>query len=156
MTEDAVQDVLMASHEKRHTYDPAHPFRPWLIAWHKWIDRLPSLKAEASEPLEGNVGVPYHGDAVVAGSTFKQLLAKPKPRRPRQFDSLNSRAKLSKKPHERLVSQSHWSRSISIAASSVSPALARRPTMRNDGNAAPHLTGRPAVPSHFRLSPVTA
>jgi RNA polymerase sigma-70 factor (ECF subfamily) len=81
MTEDAVQDVLLAIHEKRHTYDPARPFGPWLaaIARYKWIDRLRSLKAEASEPLDEAMGVPDHEDAVVAGSTFKQLLAALKP-----------------------------------------------------------------------------
>ena len=77
MTEDAVQDVLLAIHEKRHTYDPARPFGPWLaaIARYKWIDRLRSLKAEASEPLDENMAVPDHGASVIAGSTFKQLLA---------------------------------------------------------------------------------
>lgn len=29
--EDAVQDVLMAIHALRHTYDPARPFEPWLV-----------------------------------------------------------------------------------------------------------------------------
>ncbi|HEY1411315.1 MAG TPA: sigma factor, partial [Rhodopila sp.] len=68
MTEDAVQDVLLAIHEKRHTYDPERPFGPWLaaIARYKWIDRLRSLKAEASEPLDENIGVPDHGDSVIA------------------------------------------------------------------------------------------
>jgi RNA polymerase sigma factor (sigma-70 family) len=81
MTEDAVQDVLLAIHEKRHTYDPARPFGPWLaaIARYKWIDRLRSLKADAAEPLDENIGVPDHGDAVIAGSTFQQLLAELKP-----------------------------------------------------------------------------
>jgi RNA polymerase sigma-70 factor (ECF subfamily) len=77
MTEDAVQDALLAIHKKRHTYDPARPFGPWLaaIARYKWIDRLRALKAEASEPLDENMGVPGHEDSIVAGSTFKQLLA---------------------------------------------------------------------------------
>src|ERR1700730_1125473 len=81
MTEDAVQDVLLAIHEKRHTYDPARPFGPWLaaIARYKWIDRLRSLKAEASEPLDENMGAPDHEDSVVAGSTLMQLLAELKP-----------------------------------------------------------------------------
>ena len=75
--EDAVQDVLLAIHEKRHTYDPARPFGPWLaaIARYKWIDRLRSLKTEATEPLDENIGVPDHGDTVIAESTFQQLLA---------------------------------------------------------------------------------
>jgi RNA polymerase sigma-70 factor (ECF subfamily) len=30
--EDAVQDVLLTLHTIRHTYDPARPFKPWLLA----------------------------------------------------------------------------------------------------------------------------
>ena len=77
MIEDAVQDVLLALHEKRHTYDPERPFGPWLaaIARYKWIDRLRSLKADATEPLDENIGIQDHEDTVIAGSTFEQLLA---------------------------------------------------------------------------------
>ena len=77
MIEDAVQDVLLAIHEKRHTYDPARPFGPWLaaIARYKWIDRLRSLKADAAEPLDENIGIQDHEETVIAGSTFEQLLA---------------------------------------------------------------------------------
>jgi len=40
--EDAVQDVLLTLHAIRHTYDPARPFGPWLVAIanHRLIDRL--------------------------------------------------------------------------------------------------------------------
>jgi RNA polymerase sigma-70 factor (ECF subfamily) len=40
--EDAVQDILITVHRIRHTYDPARPFRPWLIAIarHRVLDRL--------------------------------------------------------------------------------------------------------------------
>src|SRR5262245_4597064 len=40
--EDAVQDVLLAIHMMRKTYDPARPFGPWLVAIAKRriIDRL--------------------------------------------------------------------------------------------------------------------
>jgi RNA polymerase sigma factor (sigma-70 family) len=81
MTEDAVQDALLAIHEKRHTYDPKRPLGPWLaaIARYKWIDRLRSLKSEAAEPIGENIGIPDQGDSVVAGSTFQQLLAELKP-----------------------------------------------------------------------------
>ena len=81
MMEDAVQDVLLAIHEKRHTYDPARPFGPCLaaIARYKWIDRLRSLKTEATEPLDENIWVPDHGDTVIAGSTSQRLLAELKP-----------------------------------------------------------------------------
>ncbi len=30
--EDCVQDILLAIHNARHTYQPARPFRPWLFA----------------------------------------------------------------------------------------------------------------------------
>jgi len=40
--EDCVQEVLMAVHEARHTYQPRRLFRPWLfsIVRHKAIDAL--------------------------------------------------------------------------------------------------------------------
>ena len=79
--EDAVQDVLLAMHEKRHAYDPARPFGPWItgIARYKWIDRLRGLRAETVELLDDTVGIQDHGDAVIAAATFSQLLAELKP-----------------------------------------------------------------------------
>ena len=40
--EDLVQEAVLAIHIKRHTYDPADPFTPWVyaIARHKLIDFL--------------------------------------------------------------------------------------------------------------------
>jgi len=40
--EDSVQDILLTVHAVRHTYDPARPFKPWLvaIARRRIIDRL--------------------------------------------------------------------------------------------------------------------
>ncbi|WP_208023410.1 sigma-70 family RNA polymerase sigma factor [Duganella alba] len=42
LVEDVVQDVLMAVHRVRHTYDPSRPFLPWLsaIASARAIDAL--------------------------------------------------------------------------------------------------------------------
>lgn len=67
-TEDILQDILLAVHTKRHTYDPKHFFLPWLyaIARYKIIDffrrnkrsfSLVSLEdelenIEAMQPLE--------------------------------------------------------------------------------------------------------
>jgi RNA polymerase sigma factor (sigma-70 family) len=81
MKEDAVQDALLAVHEKRHTYDPSRPFGPWLaaIARYKWIDRIRSMKGDAEEALSDDLGVPDHEDAVVAGATFQRLLGQLKP-----------------------------------------------------------------------------
>jgi RNA polymerase sigma-70 factor (ECF subfamily) len=81
MADDAVQDVLLAVHEKRHTYDPSRPFAPWLaaIARYKWIDRLRVLKTEATDPLDDNFHVPDHEDTVISAATFHDLLAGLKP-----------------------------------------------------------------------------
>lgn len=40
--EDTVQDILLTLHKVRHTYDPDHPFGPWLVAisHRRIIDRL--------------------------------------------------------------------------------------------------------------------
>src|SRR5229473_5559295 len=41
-TEDLVQEVLIAVHTRRHTYDVSQPFTPWLygIARYKFLDYL--------------------------------------------------------------------------------------------------------------------
>ena len=51
--DDCVQEVLLAVHEARHTYDPGRPFRPWLfaIARHKAIDRLRQETRLREDPL---------------------------------------------------------------------------------------------------------
>ncbi len=80
--EDAVQDTLIAIHEKRHTYDRARPFKPWLaaIARYKWIDRLRAMSRTATGPLEDDdVAVEDHGGAVVSAAVLDQLLAELKP-----------------------------------------------------------------------------
>lgn len=81
MTEDAVQDALLAIHEKRHTYDPERPFEPWLgaIARYKWVARLRALEFETAEPFGENIGIRDREGSVVDGSTFQQLVAELKP-----------------------------------------------------------------------------
>lgn len=81
MIDDAIQDVLLAIHEKRHTYDPARAFGPWLvaIAHYKWVDRLRSLKIHATEPLDETLSVPDHEEDIITGTTLDQLLAVLKP-----------------------------------------------------------------------------
>ncbi len=81
MVEDAIQDTLLAVHEKRHTYDPARPFGPWLaaIARYKWIDRLRALKSAPTEALTEDISVPDHGDAVTSAQSLERLLQKLKP-----------------------------------------------------------------------------
>jgi RNA polymerase sigma-70 factor (ECF subfamily) len=81
MVDDAVQEVLLAVHEKRHTYDPAQAFGPWLaaIARYKWIDRLRAMKTASMEELSDNLAVLDHGDAVQDARSLELLLAKLKP-----------------------------------------------------------------------------
>lgn len=80
MVDDAVQDTLLAVHEKRHTYDPAKPFAPWLaaIARYKWIDRLRAMQ-KTEIPLCEDIAIPDHGNAVTAAHALERLLATLKP-----------------------------------------------------------------------------
>jgi RNA polymerase sigma factor (sigma-70 family) len=81
MVEDAVQDTLLAIHEKRHTYDPSRPFEPWLaaIARYKWIDRLRALKSAPTEAITDDIAVSDHGDAVASAWSLERLLKELKP-----------------------------------------------------------------------------
>ena len=81
MVDDAVQDTLMAVHEKRHTYDPSRPFGPWLaaIARHKWIDRLRAMKFTSTEALTEDIPIRDHGDAVSSARSIERLLEELKP-----------------------------------------------------------------------------
>ena len=79
--DDAVQDTLLAVHQKRHTYDPARPFEHWLmaVARHKWIDRLRAMRSATVEALDDDVPVADHGDAVTSAWTLEVLLRDLKP-----------------------------------------------------------------------------
>ena len=81
MVEDAVQDTMLAIHEKRHTFDPSRRFEPWLaaIARYKWIDRLRALSARPTEALSDALTVPDHGDAVSSAWSLERLLGELKP-----------------------------------------------------------------------------
>jgi RNA polymerase sigma factor (sigma-70 family) len=81
MVEDAAQDTLIVVHEKRHTYDPARPFEPWLsgIARHKWIDRIRAMKRWQTEELDEDHSVADHEAAVVSATVLERMLATLKP-----------------------------------------------------------------------------
>jgi RNA polymerase sigma-70 factor (ECF subfamily) len=67
--DDIVQDVLLAVHRARHTYDPARPLEPWVFAiarnvtidharrrlarsgWEVTVEQLPDAPGEADAPL---------------------------------------------------------------------------------------------------------
>jgi RNA polymerase sigma-70 factor (ECF subfamily) len=52
--EDLVQDILLAVHLKRHTWDAAQPLGPWVraIARHKLIDALRRRGARVDVPID--------------------------------------------------------------------------------------------------------
>src|SRR5712692_8527205 len=66
--EDLVQEVLLAIHLKRHTYDTGEPFTPWLhtIARYKLIDYLRRTRSAASVPLDEGTEVMAQDDNVDA------------------------------------------------------------------------------------------
>jgi RNA polymerase sigma-70 factor (ECF subfamily) len=53
-TEDVVQEVLIGLHTKRHTWDEARPFLPWLhaITHYKLIDAVRRMKRETGRRIE--------------------------------------------------------------------------------------------------------
>jgi RNA polymerase sigma-70 factor (ECF subfamily) len=79
--EDAVQETLISVHEKRHTYDPRRPFKPWVaaIARYKWIDRLRAMRRRETEPLPDDIAVDDHESAVTSAIALRRLLHKLSP-----------------------------------------------------------------------------
>jgi RNA polymerase sigma factor (sigma-70 family) len=82
LSDDLVQEAMIAIHRKRHTYDPAQPFGPWMaaIARYKWIDwlRAQTRRAEVDMPADIASEV-NHGNAVIAALSVEKLLGKLKP-----------------------------------------------------------------------------
>ena len=68
--DDLVQDVLLALHAKRASYDPARPFFPWLaaIARYRWVDHLRAAYRARTEEL--------HEDAAAQESDEEVVLAR--------------------------------------------------------------------------------
>ncbi|MCQ8239733.1 sigma-70 family RNA polymerase sigma factor [Rhizosaccharibacter radicis] len=109
--DDAIQDTLLAIHEKRHTFEPGRPLGPWVaaIARYKWIDRLRSMSAHRTEELldgtDPALSVADHGDAVGAGVVLERLLARLKPAQARVVRLVKLRG-LSIEEASRLTGQS--------------------------------------------------
>lgn len=81
MVDDAVQDTLIAIHEKLHTYDPERPFKPWLmaVARYKWIDRLRSMSRSRTEELPEEIAVEDHERNVTSSVILARLMTELKP-----------------------------------------------------------------------------
>jgi RNA polymerase sigma-70 factor (ECF subfamily) len=108
--EDAVQETLIAIHEKRHTYDPQRPFQPWLmaVARYKWIDRLRTMKRSATQELPEDIAIDDHECTVTSAVVLKDLLGMLKPA---QAEAI------------RLVRLEGWSVEEASARAGQSPAL---------------------------------
>ena len=74
--DDLVQEVLMAVHNKRATWDPSRPFLPWLaaIARYRWVDYLRKVYRNAEDEL-GDWDAAEDGDeeAVMARMSLERL-----------------------------------------------------------------------------------
>lgn len=84
MADDATQECLIAVHQKRHTYEPGRPFRPWLgaIARYKWIDRLRAMGRKPTVSLDEELFEPSvdgHEASVTSAIVLNELLSRLKP-----------------------------------------------------------------------------
>ncbi len=76
--DDLVQDILLAVHNRRASWDPARPFLPWLaaIARYRWVDQLRRAAAQPTVALLDEVTVESGEAAVVARLGCDVLLAR--------------------------------------------------------------------------------
>ncbi|TXC72220.1 sigma-70 family RNA polymerase sigma factor [Sphingomonas ginsenosidivorax] len=88
VVDDAVQETLMAVHRNRHTYNPDHPFSPWLgaIAKRKWVDQLRTLKRRSTDELTDTIATPDHESSVTSASVLSSLMNELRPAQARVID----------------------------------------------------------------------
>jgi RNA polymerase sigma factor (sigma-70 family) len=55
--EDVVQETLLSIHDRRHTFDPARPFGPWMyaIARHRVVDAVRKREQRAAREILGDL-----------------------------------------------------------------------------------------------------
>jgi len=79
--EDLLQEVLIAIHTRRHTYDARQPFTPWLhaIARYKFLDHLRRTKSASKDvPVESADELTVESDltAVESNLDLEELLSR--------------------------------------------------------------------------------
>jgi len=79
--EDLLQEVLIAVHTHRHTYDASQPFTPWMhaIARYKFLDYLRRTKSSLKDmPMESAEELTAHSDmgAVESGLDLQRLMSR--------------------------------------------------------------------------------
>ncbi|WP_265563581.1 sigma-70 family RNA polymerase sigma factor [Sphingomicrobium arenosum] len=74
--DDLVQEVLIAVHAKRATYDPDLPIYPWVaaIARYRWIDALRKMARTPETALDIEPPVDSEEEPVLARLSLDQLL----------------------------------------------------------------------------------
>lgn len=74
--DDLVQDVLLAVHNKRATWDKTRPFLPWLaaIARYRWVDHLRKVYKHESDLLEDNDAVEESDEEAIAARVSLERL----------------------------------------------------------------------------------
>ena len=87
--DDLVQDVLLALHQKRATYDASRPFLPWLaaIARYRWVDHLRKVYRAERQMPEGSEAID-DGDeeAVMARLSLEGLFSRLSPAQARAIE----------------------------------------------------------------------
>ena len=74
--DDLVQEVMMAVHTKRATWDPTRAFYPWLaaIARYRWIDHLRKVYRSAEDELgDHDAAEDSEEEAVMARMSLERL-----------------------------------------------------------------------------------
>ena len=74
--DDLVQDVMMAVHNKRATWDPTRAFYPWLaaIARYRWVDHLRKVYRSAEDELgDHDAAEDGEEEAVMARMSLERL-----------------------------------------------------------------------------------
>lgn len=77
--DDLIQEVLVAVHAKRASYDPARPFFPWLaaIARYRWIDALRRIyRVEEQQLFEDSASTDSDEDVIIARMSLDRLFAR--------------------------------------------------------------------------------
>ncbi len=74
--DDLVQDVMLALHNKRATYDQTRPFLPWLaaIARYRWVDHLRKVYKHESDLLEDNDAIEESDEEAIAARVSLERL----------------------------------------------------------------------------------
>lgn len=75
--DDLVQEVLIAVHKKRATFDPNRPFLPWLaaIARYRWVDHLRSVyRAAESELTDSDIPHESQEGSIIARLSLDRML----------------------------------------------------------------------------------